>query len=196
MRKGFYVPMMTFCLLLCGCGAEEKTDIRLPYQEMTGCSMEAIVICDQEGTEWEAVLQCDYVPEEESTVEVVSPESIAGVRAVFCDTDWRLEYEDAVLNIGNRSKEKLSPALCLPYLMDALRNGWLLEENEENWGETPCVRIVLDQSGAQEKILFTIWIRQDTGTPLRGEIAVEEEIILSAEFTSFTFYDTIEQQGA
>ena len=30
------------------------------------------------------------------------------------------------------------------------------------------------------------------GTPLRGEIAVDGEIILTAEFTSFSFYDTIE----
>ena len=32
---------------------------------------------------------------------------------------------------------------------------------------------------------------QEDGTPLRGEIAVDGEMILTADFTSFVFYDTI-----
>ena len=84
---------------------------------------------------------------------------------------------------------------CLPQLMSALRDGWLLEENEEDWQETPCLRLTVDQTGEQNgKILSTLWLRQEDGTPLRGEIAVDGEIILTADFTSFFFYDTIENQ--
>ena len=107
-----------------------------------------------------------------------------------------LEYEDIVLNAGSLSDEQISPAVCLPRMMDALRDGWLLEENEEFWNEIPCRRLTVDQSGEHTKILTTIWLRTDDGTPLRGEIAVDEEIILTAEFTSFTFCDTINSQGA
>ena len=54
------------------------------------------------------------------------------------------------------------------------------------------LRITVDQSGIQDgKILSTLWLRQDDGTPLRGEISVDGEIILTAEFTGFAFYDTI-----
>ena len=42
------------------------------------------------------------------------------------------------------------------------------------------------------KIVSTVWLRQEDGTPLRGEIAVDGEIILTADFTSFAFCDTIE----
>ena len=78
--------------------------------------------------------------------------------------------------------------------MDALRDGWLLEENEELWDEIPCLRIAMDQSTQQGgKILTAVWLRQEDSTPLRGEIAVDGEIILTAEFTSFTFYDKISQ---
>ena len=71
----------------------------------------------------------------------------------------------------------------------------VLEENEETWNEVPCLRITVDQSGSQDgKIISTVWLRQEDGTPLRGEIAVDGEIILTAEFTSFAFYDTIENQ--
>ena len=80
-------------------------------------------------------------------------------------------------------------------MMDALREGWLLEENQEDWGEVPCLRLTVDQTGTEaEKVYTTLWLRLDDGTPLRGEIAVDGEIILTAEFTSFSFCDTIDSQ--
>ena len=82
-----------------------------------------------------------------------------------------------------------------PYTV-RVRDGWLLEENEEAWNDVPCRRLTVDQSGTQNgKIVSTVWLRQEDGTPLRGEISVEGEIILTAEFTSFAFYDTIDEQG-
>ena len=85
---------------------------------------------------------------------------------------------------------------CLPQLMDALREGWLLEENRETWGESPCLRLTVDRSGIRDgKILSTLWLRLEDGTPLRGEIAVDGEIILTAEFTAFSFCDMMDDQG-
>ena len=195
MRKGVCVPMIALCLLLAGCGGTEETkaaNVRDRYHDMAGCSMTAVVSCTQADQRWEATLQCEYTPGGESTVEVLEPETIAGVRAKLSDTDWSLEYEGNVLNIGPLSDEEISPVASLPRLMNALRDGWLLEENQEKWGEVPCLRITVDQSGVQDgKILSTLWLRQDDGTPLRGEISVDGEIILTAEFTSFAFYDTI-----
>ena len=198
MRRAFSVPMMALLLLLASCaggrtGEAETVDLRQRYHDMTGCTMEAAVTCGQEGLEWEALLRCEYAPDGESTVEVLEPESIAGVRAVLSGSDWRIEYEDDCLNAGVLGSEEISPAACLPRLMSALRDGWLLEENREDWNETPCLRLSVDQSGLQDgKIVSTVWLRQEDGTPLRGEIAVDGEIILTADFTSFAFCDTIE----
>ena len=198
MRKKIYVPMIALCLLLTSCGdagEESSASLRDRYREMSGCTMEAAIVCDQEGMEWEASLRCEYVPGGESVVEVLAPETIAGVKAVISDSDWSLEYEGECLNAGAISSEGISPAACLPRLMNALRDGWLLEKNEESWNEVPCLRLCVDQSGTQNgKIVSTIWLRQDDGVPLRGEISVDGEIILTAEFTSFAFYDTITRQ--
>ncbi|MBD5148255.1 MAG: hypothetical protein HDT19_05690 [Oscillibacter sp.] len=198
MRRCFRlcVPMMAL-ILLAGCGgtgeAAETADMRQPYHDMTACQMEALVSCGQEDLLWEAELSCQYVPGGETTVEVLSPETIAGVRAVLSDTDWRLEYQGDCLNAGTLSSQEISPAACLPRLMNALRDGWLLEENDEDWDGIPCRRITVDQSGLQDgKILSTVWLRLDSGAPIRGEIAVEGEIILTADFTSFSFCDTID----
>ena len=200
MRRWACVPMMTLCLLLAACGGtggetEGAAEARIPYRNMAGCVMEAEVSCTQDGAAWEATLRCDYVPEGETTVEVLAPETIAGVKAVLSDGEVELVYEDQCLNAGNLSSQEVSPMACLPQLMSALRDGWLLEENEEDWQETPCLRLTVDQTGEQNgKILSTLWLRQEDGTPLRGEIAVDGEIILTADFTSFSFYDTIDNQ--
>lgn len=200
MRRRLCVPMMTLCLLLTACGTtggetEGAAEARMPYRNMTGCVMEAEVSCTQDGTVWEAALRCDYVPEGETTVEVLSPETIAGVKAVLTDGEAALVYEDQCLNAGTVSSQDISPMACLPQLMSALRDGWLLEENREDWQETPCIRLTVDQTGAEDgKILSTLWLRQADSVPLRGEIAVDGEIILTADFTSFSFYGTIQDQ--
>ena len=199
MRGWMCVPMMTLCLLLTGCGGgageSPAAEARAPYRDMAGCAMEAAVSCDQDGTLWQADLRCAYTPEGETTVEVLSPETIAGVRAVLSGGEAALEYGDLCLNAGTVSAEDLSPMACLPELMDALREGWLLEESREDWGEVPCVRLTLDRTGPRGgKVLSTLWLREDGGTPLRGEIAVDGETVLTADFTSFAFYDTIQHQ--
>ena len=189
--------MMTLCLLLTACGGDRETaaDARLPYQNMAGCVMEAEISCDQDGALWEAALRCDYVPEGETTVEVLSPETIAGVKAVLSNGEVALEYEDQCLNAGTVSSQDISPMACLPQLMSALREGWLLEESREDWGEVSCVRLTLDRTGPHGgKVLSILWLREDGGTPLRGEIAVDGETVLTADFTSFAFYDTIPNQ--
>lgn len=200
MRKWMCVPMMTLCLLLAGCaggtGEGDETDaaaLRAPYVNMAGCEMEAEIIWSEGDQEWRAEVRCDYVPDGETTVEVLSPETIAGVRAVVTGEELKLEYEDLCLGAGTLSAQQVSPMACLPRLMSALRDGWLLEENREDWNEIPCLRLTVDQSGPKDgKILSTLWLNTADGTPVRGEIAVDDEIILTAEFTSFAFYDTME----
>lgn len=198
MRRGVCVPMMVLCLLLSGCGGggeaqKQAAAVREPYQTMTGCTMEAEVTCGV-GSEDALTfsLRCDYVPEGETDVEVLAPETVAGVKAVISGDDLTIQYGDGCLNAGTLSTEKVSPVDCLPRLISALRSGWLLEQNRETMKDVPCLRLCLDQTTDSGKILSTVWLRQDDGTPVYGEITVNDEIILRAEFTSFEFCDILQ----
>ena len=195
MRRVLCVPMLLLCLLT-ACGGTEKTPdpeaLRRPYQEMTGCTMEAQVSCSQEDLLWEAVLRCTYNPTGESQVEVVAPESIAGVQLTLDGETGRMTYGELCLDAGPIGSEKLSPAACLPRLMHALREGWLLEENRESWKDLPCRRLTLDETGENGgKICSTVWLREEDGLPVRGEIETDGVVILTAEFTDFSFCEPV-----
>ena len=83
-----------------------------------------------------------------------------------------------------------------------LREGFIAESALETVGESECLKVVcqrltLDGTGSgtgTERL--RLWLRQDTGTPVRGEIAVDGEIILTAEFTSFFLLDTGQPERA
>ena len=89
--------MMTLCLLLTACGAtggetEGAAEARDALPEHGGLRhgggrSPALRMAPV----WEAALRCDYVPEGETTVEVLSPETIAGVKAVLTDGEAALE---------------------------------------------------------------------------------------------------------
>lgn len=195
MRKGSCVPMMALCLLLMGCGAGEESAaeaLRQPYREMTGCAMTAEVrLSGEDGTVGDFTLRCEYDPEGVTTVEVLAPETAAGVIAEIDGEDLTLRYRDLVLGAGTVSSEKLSPMECLPELMAAAREGWLLSESRETVGEEPCLRLTLDRTGEEGgKIVSTLYLREGDGVPVYGEIAVEGAVVLKAAFTDFTFGET------
>ena len=192
MRKGSCVPMMALCLLLMGCGAGEESAaeaLRQPYREMTGCAMTAEVrLSGEDGTVGDFTLRCEYAPEGVTTVEVLAPETAAGVIAEIDGEDLTLRYRDLVLGAGTVSSEKLSPMECLPELMAAAREGWLLSESRETVGEEPCLRLTLDRTGEEGgKIVSTLYFREGDGVPVYGEIAVEGTVVLKAAFTDFTW---------
>ena len=88
--------MMALCLLLTACGGAgngeaDAASLRDAYHDMTGCTMEAAVTCVQEDQLWTAELRCDYVPDGDTTAEVLSPEPIAGVPAAPTGDGWDLE---------------------------------------------------------------------------------------------------------
>ena len=197
MRKGSCVPMMALCLLLMGCGAGEESAaeaLRQPYREMTGCAMTAEVrLSGEDGTVGDFTLRCEYDPEGVTTVEVLAPETAAGVIAEIDGEDLTLRYRDLVLGAGTVSSEKLSPMECLPELMAALREGWLLAESREEVEGEPCLRLELDRTGREGgKLVSTLYLREGDGVPVYGEIAVEGDVVLKAAFTDFTWGATWE----
>lgn len=192
--RGFLVTMG--CLWLCGCATTtEDVDPLEVYTQMIGATMEAEVTSQGDFLIAEFTLRCDYDPQGQTVVEVLSPASMAGVRGVLTAGEWVLEYEDMVFNVGTLSSQAVSPLACMPLLLEGLNQGWVLEENMETYQEQDCYRVTLDYSDqVLQDITVTAWLSSEDGTPVGGEIAVEGERILQVVFTSFEFYGTLEQE--
>lgn len=188
--------MIALCLFLVCCtagqGEQEEKTAQAVYRTMQGCSMEAEVATGVGEEAAAFLLRCEYIPEGTCVVEVLAPETIAGIRAIVNGGDLSVAYEDLCLPAGTLSTERISPAACLPWLMDAIRDGWLLEESTESLEGVPYVRLCLDETDDGAAMEAVVWLRKADWIPIRGEIAVNGEIILTAEFTKFQFYDTID----
>ena len=108
MRRNACVPMILLLLLLTACGEAEKMDtgdrLREPFQSMTGCTMEAEISCAYENLLWTGQLHCDYVPDGECSVEVLAPQTIAGVRALEKGS-FRSDAMEAVCAAYARNRE-------------------------------------------------------------------------------------------
>nr|WP_241426825.1 hypothetical protein [Dysosmobacter acutus] len=184
-------------LVLCACGAapEEEESLLERYRAADSFTMEAQITFGSEEQVQSYTLRCACDSDGTGQVEVVEPEYLAGLKASVEGENLTLTYADMVLPAGTLSSEELSPAMALPLLMRSLREGWLIEESREDWGETPCVRVCCDLTGENGgKLVSTVWLSVESGAPVHGEIAVDEEIILQAEFTDFAFGGTIEQE--
>ena len=187
--------MILLCLFGCGCGAGKSDDpgraARAPFQQMSGCEMEADIVWNDGMGERNFTLRCAYTPEGVSTVEILAPEEAAGVRASVDGQTMQLLYDGVCLPVVPAAGQ-ISPAGCLPQLMEALREGWLLEENREKLDGTACLRLGLDRTEADgKKAFFGIWLDEKSGIPCYAEISVNKEIILRAEFTKFEFRDIL-----
>ena len=200
MRGWMCVPMMTLCLLLTGCGGgageSPAAEARAPYRDMAGCAMEAAVSCDQDGTLWQADLRCAYTPEGETTVEVLSPETIAGVRAVLSGGGGRAGIRGPVPERRNGERRGPEPH-GLPAGADGRPAGGLAAGGEPGGLGGGLLRPAdPGPDGAPMGARSSPYsgCGRTAGRPLRGEIAVDGETVLTADFTSFAFYDTIQHQ--
>lgn len=107
------------CLMLSGCGkqdpAQEALEFRTALMEMGGCSFSAQVRAEDGEQVYEFTLRCVW---ENGTaqLEVLEPESIAGIRATVAAGSTSLEFDGAVLDFGNLAGGQLSP-VAAPWLL-------------------------------------------------------------------------------
>ena len=196
-KTGLCALMISLPLLLCACGAPgggsdgagPKKDgaqlLQEEYQALDGCDMAARLRCDWEGEVADYTLQCSWNAGGTASVEVAEPELLRGVRAEFDRENLTLVYDDVSLPAGTLSDEELSPAQCLPLLMDAICEGYILEKGTEEIDGQLCARLLFDVTGAQgNKIHYVVWFGADH-VPVHAEVEVNGAVIFTVEFTDF-----------
>ena len=112
----------------------------------------------------------------------MAPEELAGLSATVTGERLLIQYDGPALAAG--VGDTVSPANCIPYLLRALAEGYVLEVGEETLEDIPCRRLTLDTTDADgEKVVCTVWLAEED--PVYAELSREGKLLLSVRFTAF-----------
>ena len=128
------------CLLLCGCGkknAAEAQAVQQRYAALTGAVAEAEIVSHPEGETRSFTVRCTCDrTKDTATTTVMAPEELAGLSATVTGEKLLIQYDGPALAAG--VGDTVSPANCIPYLLRALAEGYVLEVGEETLEDTPA----------------------------------------------------------
>ena len=183
--KKLFALLLPCLFLLTACGETVQTaeNIQTQYARLATADMAAKVTCHlgEETRTYE--LTCTVTKDGASTT-VTAPEELAGITATVTPDGLTVTYEGTSLSAGDLYD--LCPANCLPYLLNAVADGYLIEQGTEDLDGVPCYRMALDTTAKSgEKVLCTVWIDQSTLIPRYAEFAQNDTVLLTAELTAF-----------
>ena len=185
MRR-YVLPALMITLLLTGCGGAaperklgELRDTLAAAREIT---LTADVTANLDTEVFPCTLRCTATAET-ATVEVIAPETIAGVRAVVDPDNMRIEYGDVSLGVGGEAAVP-SPVTALPLLLQALREGSTLQSWTEREGDrTLCVRELY----VTDDCTLALWLDGETMLPRYAEFRLGGRTAVRCEIREFTF---------
>ena len=112
-------------------------------------------------------------------IEIISPESIAGLKAKVSVSGGTLEYDGAVLDTGAVTEDGLSPAEALPVLISQWQTGYISGCNYEKLGEANTLAVTTDIT---ETVRQRTWFEIETYLPIRSELSDGGETVITCEF--------------
>ena len=184
MRK-CVLPLLLCAVLLCGCGGEKSLTVQDQYRTVVSADMEAEVVSHTATDDRTFTLTCRYDREGQSVTTVKAPEELKGLTAVLVDGQLSLKSNGQLLPAG--AATDICPANCLPYLLRALADGYVLEQSSEALDDTPCLRLALDTTApGGGKVLCAVWLDAEGLFPRYAEFSRNEQVVLTVKLLAFT----------
>lgn len=187
MRRVVIPVLMIMSLLLSGCSESERNtkridEARAKIAEAESMSFLAAVCAEMEDTRFECVLRVSHSGEE-TVIEVVEPELIAGIRARVSDGDAAIEYDGMILALGGAWEDTISPIAAMPMLIDAVTKGYI----GQTWTETQGNReLIAAQSYISDQSYMQLWFDGETMVPVNAELVVEGKVVVKCAIEEFT----------
>ena len=185
MRKNsFCAVLMIPLLLLAGCGEREaRLEKSFGAFRESVAAAELITVrgtltADFGGTEERYVIDASY-DGKQTTVEIVEPALIAGVKATARWGETSIEYGGVLLGTGALDEEGLSPAAAMPAIFAAMAGGYV----ELLWwdGDLIAARIY-----AGEDSRCTVWLAAEELTPVCAELAAGGRTVISCALSGWS----------
>ena len=177
---------LLLCAVLCGCGGGETGNaVQEQYSTLETARLEAEVTSHTSTDSRTFTLLCSYDADGDAVTTVTAPGELAGLTAVVSGTDMTLSSEGLQLPAG--ASLDICPANCLPYLLRALADGYVLEQSSEVLDDAPCLRLALDTTApGGGKVLCAVWLDAEGLFPRYAEFSRNEQVVLTAKLLAFT----------
>ena len=182
-RSQFLLVLMIPLLLLAGCG-EREAKLEKSFagfrESVNGASLVTVrgtLTADTGESVEEYVLDASY-DGKQTTVEIVEPALIAGVKATARWGETEIEYGGVLLGAGALDEEGLTPVAAMPAIFAAMAGGYV----ELLWwdGDLLAARIYTGEDAR-----CTVWLEADSLTPVHAEIASGGRTVISCELTDW-----------
>ena len=186
MKRAVLIALMISLTLFCGCSKstkyEEKfTNWKADYLAAGEHQIEAVV------TASDADKVCEYTllytqNAEGETVEVLSPELIASIKAQIGEKEVSLSYDGAMLETGSTLSKNFSPLMALPTLVKMIEEGHV----ENTWSETENkVALTVTELEMPDGSIMTLWQRSSDMTPCHVDIRSGEQVEIKIDIKKF-----------
>ena len=120
-------------------------------------------------------------------MEVLAPQSVAGVRAKLDGGRVTLPWEDAALDALLPQEPGLSPADLVPQCLELLGEGAPDAWGEETVDGVPCLLLTFTrETGEGEPVSHRLWLERDSLRLRRAEGWQGETLLLRAAVTDFS----------
>lgn len=186
MKQAALLALMISLTLFCGCSNSTKyegkyDDWRSAYLEVSEHQIEAAVTTSDDDKVCEYTLLYTKNAEGE-TVEVISPELIANIKAQIGEKEVSLSYDGAMLETGSTLSENLSPLMALPTLMKVIKEGHV----ENSWSEKKDkIAFTVTELEMPDGTIMTLWQRSSDMTPVHVDVRSGDKVEIKIDIIKF-----------
>lgn len=195
MRRALGICVLMISLLLTACGdtgkqtgpMERALALRSNFLAAEGCRTDMEVTADYGQRVYTFGVRA-VVHGDQTTMEVLWPEEVAGITARLEGWDARLRFDDLVLETGPLDEDGLTPISALTALLDAARRGYMDSCVQELLGQREVLRVLVRDPGLAwgQGREISLWFDEESGALIQGEICVDARRVISCTFTEFT----------
>ncbi len=178
-------PMIALCLFFTGCAKtgdavqDELLLLRTSFLSAQSFSITAEITADY-GTRVYAYTLAYTGTAETGEMEILAPESIAGLTIQFAQGEIYLGYDGILLETGDITGDGLTPVEALAMLLDQWQTGYISTSYEEEG------QLVMETT-VTESLYQRTWFDKATYAPLKTEIFSENYRIIACTYTAFSY---------
>ena len=121
-----------------------------------------------------------------ASIEVLSPDIIAGITIALSESGTMLHFEGAVLDTGPLTEDGLSPLAALPMIVSQWKDGHIVAAHYETFHG---ISTVVMQTAISDRVRKFTWFDNDTGFPIKSELFDGGTLILTIAFEGSPLFD-------